>query len=277
MPAFKWTMRIKYISGAALPGYLNKAGSFTESVHWTSGGEGTRQAFLTLCRKRAGFLPNYTAITGIRVQQVDPSGPGQLQRVFIPGQAAVEFTQDIPQMAFLFSFPTSLTNVRKYIAAGIPDVFSKRGEPSLDNTDKALIRRWLLELNGWLSRGEDLTKVKVPVKTISALGVVDTTADIILAPQSTVKIYSAVDAFGKAITDQFQVENVANSKQFTLRGWTAGACTLGSVRQISIVYPVINTLGYDLEAISVTTRKIGRPFEKYVGQRRRGPRKRRTA
>lgn len=277
MAAYKWTMRMKYISGSALPGYLNKAGSFTESVYWSSASEGARNAFLNLARARAGFMPNYTAVTGIRVQQVDPSGPGQLQRVFIPGQSSAAFAQDIPQMAFLFSFPSSLTNVRKYLACAIPDTYVKRGEPSLDDTDKGLIRRWLRELNSWLSRGMDLTKPKIPIKTIDATGAYTLSADLVMAPLSVVKVYSTQPLTGEPVTGSFVVETVTDSKHGVLRDWKAGACTLGSMRQFSIVYPVINTAGFDLATIGVTTRRIGRPFEKYVGQRRRGPRKRRTA
>jgi len=277
MAAYKWSMRIKYLSGSGAPGSLNRAASMTESVYWSSNSEGARNAFIRLAQARAGFLPNFAGVTGIRVQQVDPNGPGQLQRVFYPGQAGVDFAQDDPRVALNFSFPTDLTNVRKYQAAMLPDSFVQRGEPALDTTDTALIRNWLLRLNGWLARGEDLSKPKIAVKTIGADGTYELLSDLVMAPLSTVKVYNAVMGNGDTVSGQFIVASVTDSKHGVLRNWTAGACTLGSMRQIVIVYPVMNTLGYDMKSITVGSRKVGAPSEKYVGRRRKGRRKRRTA
>lgn len=277
MAAYKWSMRIKYLSGSGAPGSLNRAASMTESVYWTSNSEGARTAFTRLAQARAGFLPNFCGVTGIRVQQVDPNGPGQLQRVFFPGQASPDFAQDDPRVSLLFAFPTDLTNVRKYSAAMLPDDFVKRGEPNLTAVDTALIRNFLLRLNGWLSRGEDLTKPKIAVKTIGADGTYELLSDLVMAPLSTVKVYNATKADGSTVSGQFIVASVTDSKHGVLRNWTAGACTLGSMRQIVIVYPVINTSGFDMNSITVGSRKVGAPSEKYVGRRRKGRRKPRTA
>lgn len=270
MPAFKWTMRFKYLSGSSTAGAKNIPGGWTESVYWTDASDGARRGFLRLAQKRAAFLPNFCAITGIRVQQVDPSAAAALQRVQLPGQSIAAYSQDVPQVAALLSIPASgRTNVRRYRAAALPDDWVLRGEFTPGAAFVDFMLPWIRELNGWLMRGADLTKPKIPIKTIGADGTYELAQDLVILPTATVTVYNAVDAAGKKHTAKFKLNAVTNSKQGQLRGWTFGACTLGDMREYAPVYPPMDTSTVTLESVDVVIRKIGRPFVKYVGRRSR--------
>lgn len=270
MSAFKLSMRFRYLSGDTNASSRNIPGGWTESVYWDNASDSTKASFLTLAQKRAAFLPNFTAITGLRYQQVDPTAPSSLQRVNIPGQAVVGFIQDVPQVAMYLSIPArDRTNVRKYFAAALPDNVVIRGEFRPGGAWATFFKPFVDELNGWKFRGQDLTIPRVDIKTIDATGAYVLNTPQTVANGDVVTVYSTVDGNGKKITGKFKLATVTDTTHGVLLNWTAGACTKGQFRKYTVVYPVLNTTGISPDNVEISIRRIGRPPVRYVGRRSR--------
>lgn len=270
MAEYKWTARFKYLSGAAFAGALNIPGGWSESVYYNSNSTATRNSFLSLCSARAAFLPNFCSIVGIRVQQVDPSGSGSLQRINYPGQVGGEYAQDIPQVAALFSIPsTGVSNVRRYRAAALPDDWVNRGEFTPGGPGAGILMTWLGRLHGWHARGSDLSVAKQDITTIASDGSYVLSQPLTVSVGAKVKIFRARDDRGRNVGGMFTIQAVTDTTHGILRAWPYGACTLGQIQLVTIIYPVMRTTGFDLTSVTVCVRKIGRPFVKYVGRRSR--------
>jgi len=266
MAAWKLTAVFKYLSGNTGGGWINMPGGWTESLYFGNINASTRSSFNTWCQRRAGLLPNFAVIRGQRFQQVDPVGAAQTASVNFPGQSNAAFAQDIPQVSLLLRLrATGVNNVRSYRVACLPDVMVTRGEFNPDFEYRALVNSFLAETNGWWFRGDDLTLPRVLIKTVSSAGVMEFASDIALAVNDQVKVTNTFDAFGKPVSGIFRVNNATSLRIVNLANWNAGACTNGSAKKYSPIYPVITDA---LNSISrIVVRKIGRPFEQYRGRR----------
>lgn len=268
MAAYKLSIIMKYLGGNVDGLSENRTGGWSEGVYWSTWGEDVRRSFLRLINARAALLPTFSAVTGYRVQQVDPAGPASSVKLFRPGPNLEAWASDIPQMGVLFSCTgQGVTNVLRHRMAGIPDPQMTRGEfrPTPAYTDT--FSRYLAELRGWLFRGADLTKPLLDVKTIDALGNVEMLQDLLVLPGNFVTVRKALDTNNRFVTKTFRVGQVTDSKHFKLDNWTAGACTKGRARQFVPIYPVI-VIPSPTQPTAIV-RKIGRPSNPYVGRRSR--------
>ena len=268
MAAFKISMIIKYLGGDVTGTSENRVGGWSEGVYWSTWDDGVRRSFLRLLESRAALLPTFSAVTGYRVQQVDPIGPASSVKLFRPGPNLADWASDIPQMGLLFSCPgEGVTNVLRHRMAGIPDRQITRGEfvptPAFVDT----FSRYLVQLRGWKFRGADLTKPLLNVSTIDADGNVVMLEDLLVVAGNLVTIRKAIDANKRQVTGTFKVASATDSKHLKLMKWTAGACTGGRARQYMPIYPVI-VIPSPTQP-STIVRKIGRPSNPYVGRRSR--------
>jgi hypothetical protein len=267
MPAFKWTMVFNYLSGEGDGTWLNLKGGWTESVYWNTMTATTLNQFKTLCVARAAMLPLRCYISGIRVQQVDPSGSAQTFPVNYPGGGGgAAYVADIPQMALLLRVRgAGVANVRSMRLAGIPDGQVTAGEyrPTVGFT--VVTAAFLAQLSGWLFRGTDLTVTPANIATIDALGTYVLQQDLILSVGQRVKVHGTMDANKDTFGGTFKVGTYTDSKHGVLNNWTFGATVLGTMKPYTIIYPTIIA---DSTSISrVVPRKIGRPSLGYRGRR----------
>jgi len=270
MPEYKYSMVFKYISGAAAAGWKNTPGGWSESVFYSSISAASQASFAELAQARASLLPNYSAITGIRIQQVDPSGPAQTKRVNYAGATTAAFKQDVPQMGLLMSIPAvGVSNIRRHRIAALPDDQVSRGEFSPKDFWDVALQIYLNKLAGWHMRGADLTNLPVEIKTIGADGAYVLMTPLALAPQNVVNVRSVLQTTGKTFSQQCIVESAPTTTTGVLRNWKGGVCTLGKMRKFVPIYPAMVTAGITPDAMDIVMRKIGRPPRRYVGRQRR--------
>lgn len=270
MAAYKYSMVFNYVSGGATGTWSRIPGGWSEGFYWDTILSATDRALLRLLRARAALLPQFCAMTGLRVQRVDPSGPAALRKLFLVGPDNADNAQDIPQMAAFVTFTgVGVTNVVRKRFAAIPDRCSVRGEWSPPPAYRIAMTNLLREYHGWKFRGRNLTETKRLVATIGADGTYLLLEDMIVAVGSTVSVNSTINGFKETVSGKFKIDTYTNSKQGKLRNWTGGACTLGSMTPFTVIYPAIVSSSIDQNTIDMVTRKIGRPSKKYVGRRSR--------
>lgn len=267
MPAFKFSFVFNYTSGNPDVVVANRRqGGWTETLYWTSYDSSVQRALGRLAIARAALLPRSASIIGLRVQQVDPSGPATSVPLILPGGYPLTASNaDIPQMALLMTVRADpQTNTRRFRLAAIPDDQVTFGEYDPTPNYRALMTAFLRGLSGWRFRGLDLTQPKKPLVTIADDGTYTTSQDIALAVGDRVKVYSTVDHEGFKRDGTFLVTTATSLRVGKLGGWTFGACTLGSMRKLVPIYPVIIADNSSIQRTVV--RKIGRPFGGYRGR-----------
>lgn len=283
MPAVKYTMLFQFATNVNFPNSkIHRTAGWSES--WYQPGNdvagtiaianGTAlagAAAFSILNTRAALLPQGAAIVGFRVQQVDPSGSAQSGALTLPGDKAAP--PDIPQMAALCK-ATSVgrANIRRFTLRGIPDQYVTEGESNFVGDYKGLLLKFFLALGAWSFRARDLSQANIRVVTIAADGTVQAEAAIPYAVGDFVRVLRTINSAGQRVGGRFMVTSVGPGVGvFKVGGWTAGACTLGSVRKDAIVYPQVSPGGPDFFD-RIVTRRVGRPFVAYRG---RQPKRRR--
>lgn len=266
MPYYKYSMVFEYLSGTPGGTSANRKAGWSESVYWSDVTPASLNSFRNLAVYRALLLPQYSAIVGLRRQQVDPNGAATTLAVNYPGPSSgADIASDIPQMAVLCSIPaTGRSNIRRYRICATCDDYVVRGEfsPGLGMVNYTSFFR---QLNGWLMRGKDLTAPFFRLATIANNGdYVLTDPNVFIAGQ-TVFIKNAISATGAKISGAFQLNTVTNALTGNIRNWTRGPCTLGAMQLYSLVYPAMDTR--NLAGFRMVTRKVGRPSTGYRGRR----------
>jgi len=266
--AYKYTMIFKYVSGGAIGQGLNLAGSWSESVYYTTYSTVNFNAFQTLAVARCSILGTSAFISGLRVQGVDPSSGANTSSVHYVNPAVTsDFYSDIPQMALLLRARSSTSsNVRSMRLAGIPDSQVSYGEYVPSFAFKTNMAVFLSLLNGWKFRAQDLSQPTATIKTIDGTGnVVLNGVGLTLAVNGLVKVKRTTDAFGNLKGGTYAVQSITSATQFQLQKWNLGPCTNGTMQNFVIIYPTILT---DNNTISrVVPRKVGRPSLGYRGRR----------
>jgi hypothetical protein len=269
MPAFKFTMVFRYISGTSPVSPGNRAGGWTESVYQSTYTAQRLTAFRELAQARAQLLPEMVGVIGIRVQQVDPSRSAATFPANYPGGGNIGIgARDIPQMAVKLTLNGSgVTNVCKMALAAIPD-------PQVTNGEFVPLQRfgvdfiaYLTMLNNWLFRATDLAQAPRTLLSIGTDGTYTTNADLVLAVDSLVKVKRAVDGNGNLVGGVFKVKTVTTNRIGILDGWTFGSCTGGTITPYVLIYPQISNA--QLATPKIGVRKIGRPSDPYRGRRSR--------
>ncbi len=269
MPAFKLTMVFNYLSGQTGGGDLNLKGGWTESIYWNQFVDATLRSFKTLCQFRANMLPVNSYISGIRVQQVDPTGSSQTFAVNYPGGGgALVSTADIPQMALLVrARGQGVPNVRSMRLSAIPDTNVQRGEYKPAFAYDAIVQAFLSNLAGWRFRATDITQPQILLLSVAADGTYTSAADIVAPVGSWITIRDSLDSQQQRWGGRFRVKVATSLRAGILDRWP-GATTLGGTIRLSpYIYPVIVVTPDDISRIVV--RKVGRPSLGYRGRRSR--------
>jgi hypothetical protein len=254
----------------------HRTGGWSEHYYWEGpdlatfrlyflGGQQGPVEFTGLCALRADLLPLGASIVGQRWQAVNPVGPAQSAGRVFPGTSTLQC--DVPQMTLLCSAPAvAARNVRKLKLRGIPDARVIEGEFLGAQEFNAAFNRFIFWLQHFSFRARNLDAAKVTVQTISALGLVQAVEAIPFLVGSQVAIGRTKTTAGKTVNGIFVVESVGPGVgQFTVRNWTAGACTGGYARLHQVTYPKFDHTNISLDRIIVM--KIGSPFDKYRGRR----------
>lgn len=266
MPAFKISMLFRGTTGASSMSPGNRGASWSEEVIWDTFDAGTRASWLRLARARASLLPVGWSIVGQRSQQIDPIGRAQTVAVNLPGGVELAETgSGQPTDAVKFSTRgAGVNNVSRRKIAAIPDGQISAGEFNPQPFYRIAVMGYLAELNGWKFRGADLTVPKVLVKTITAEGVVEMLADLVVVIGDRVRFYGVELATGKKHSATYVVAVSTTNRIFTVRNWTAGAGTLGAARKYVPIYPLIT--GATTAVLEACIRKVGRPSGGFRGR-----------
>jgi hypothetical protein len=218
-----------------------------------------------LLDKRAQLLPATAAITGGRVQQVNPIGPLVTFKRTVPGGAGLAC--DIPQIALQMEFQsTDGLNVRTLELRGIPDARIVGGSYQPSDRYTTAISNFYQELSSYEFPGIVQTNPRFKIMTISALGVVSLNVANPFAVGQLVRITrSTVNLTGRQKGMNTQVTTTGpGANQFGVAAWPWGESKGGSVRlDQHAFFPVKPTPIADPLA---TTRKAGRPFGEYRGR-----------
>lgn len=267
MSAYRYTAIFQYISGATIGGYLNLKGGFSESVYAPSGPSVNLTLFREYCFARASLLPTGAFISGIRVQQVDPSSSSQTFTANYQGGTALgPSPQDIPQMALLLRVRSRDTNnVRSMRIAALPDSQVQFGEYRPTGLFPGAMSAYLSALSGWRFRAQDLSQPIYRVKTISAAGDMVLIDPYTATVGATVKLKRTTDSFMNVKGGKYVIDSITDTTHMHLQAWNLSACTGGVIQPFVIIYPLIAA---DNSSISrAVVRKIGRPLLGYRGRR----------
>ena len=266
MAGYRYTMLFNYISGITLGQGLNLKGGWSESVYRGSFSPQLFTSFQNLAITRAGLLPIGAYISGLRIQQVDPSAAAQtFPANYGPPGGTNAPQQDIPQMALLLKVRSATTNnVRNMRLAALPDSVVVAGEYAPSQAFAFSLAFYFGALSLWSMRVQDLTQPTGMIGSITTGGLVTLNTAVAIAPGTKVKIKRTIDAFGNQKGGVFTAVT-ATVSTIQLDSWPFGACTKGLIQPFVIVYPAM-TAG--LSSISrIVTRKIGRPSLGYRGRR----------
>jgi len=269
MPTTKATMLFQLSTNASNPtSPKRRVGGWSES--WYYDGDITATlAFLNggtgLCAKRAALLPIGSSIVGQRLQPVVPLGPSVTRAKPFP--AASGLATDIPQMALYVNCPNVAgTNIKRALLRGIPDSQVDEGEFSPNAAYTTKLNSFIDELQFWRFKHLDLAQELLTVVTVSAGGLFTTVEDHPYIPGDIVTLKNVLRVTNdKAVTGKFRVIDTPTLKTFTVMQWSAGAAYQGQVRRVANAYSLVNSAA--AEPVRIVTRKVGRPFDQYVGRR----------
>jgi hypothetical protein len=231
------------------------SGSFSDAANATN----------SLAAARAKLLPNNTAVVGQRMQQISPAGGSQTFRKIFPGAAGL--AQDIPQMALNYNLRASNgLNVLRRQIRGLPDARVVNGayQGSRDY-DNAIIL-WDVQLDNYVFIAIDKSQPKIPVVNVQLDGTFTLMEDMTFAVGDRLQAYRMVDNFKQAVKGLYPVKTRTDARHGVLDNWTAVAVvTKGFLRKY--IRGPIPISGSEPALGGVTTHKVGRPFDQYVGRR----------
>lgn len=264
MSALKYTFLFQLATNVTGPAKtVHRVGGWSESWYEGSDTLVSDQAITNWCQRRAALLPQGAAIIGVRVQQVDPPGPGQTRALNYPGLPANG--ADVPQMSLLCKATgVGVRNVRVFNLRGIPDGQISEGEYNpVGNFNNALEAFFAgLKSGSWEFRGRDLAAVAHPILTVSTLGAVKFSEPHLMNVGDYVRILRTVDSSGRQRGGRFYVDTAPTPTTMTITGWTYGDTIKGKGRLDGIVYPTVNRATVD----RVGVKKVGSPFNRYRGR-----------
>lgn len=220
--------------------------------------------FRALCSARAAMLPPSAAVVAQRYQQIDPMGPSSVDLRKFPGTSK---TTDFPALSLFCRVRGNGVRQRRptWIRC-IPDEFITAGEYTPDRGFKTAVDRFQVQLQGWNFKCQALGEQTVPIMNIDANGVFTLAEDLDdLVDRTRVAINRTTQTATKNQKGGKFWVRVNDEGVHTLVGWTLGACSGGTMRLVINQYPEIPAGA--LTTGRIATKKIGRPFERFVGRR----------
>lgn len=260
----KCTMLFSLATNTSGQSLGRRIGGWSESVYDNTDNINTTQrTFALLCQARAGMLPVGAAVIGQRYQIVNPVGGTTTTKRVFPGTIA---PADVPQMAAQFSCPgVGVPNVRLFTLRGMPDANVVEGEFKPTPEYLAAFNLFKNRLRNWYFRGRALTNLEVPIVSISSAGVFVLGAALTFDELNKIRIFKAKEtSFDTTISGLFTVLTKTSSTGGTFANWTHGNRVDGTCRVDGVIYPQIQAL--QASDITVTVRKVGRPFNQYRGR-----------
>jgi len=218
----------------------------------------------TLNKRRSGFLTRAASITNTRIQII--GGRSRLLRTAYPGVLGAD--QDIPQMALsAVCAGQGVNNVKNFQLRGIPDGNVDGGEfqPTQGFQNAFAAFGSALVNEGFRFRAIDLSSAQVSIVGVTALGVFRLGGPLVFDVGSFIQILRAKNTNGVSVAGTYFVSAKVDAQNGTFLNWTGGTVELkGKARVKSYIYPLVaaNTL----EALQISTRKVGRPFNLYHGR-----------
>lgn len=224
--------------------------------------------FETYLEKRCqGLLTTSGVCVKQRYQQINPRGPTKVVKKQIFG--GQRLTTDIPQMAVLVQLNSvDGANRRNQKFKGIPDDWVVAGElSSAVNLTPALTQIAQVLGGGFRFRGVNQSNPQFDLLSVTAGGLATTIGNHTLVAGDYVQVKLTLNANRDRKGFKTTVIAPVTGNTLTLKDWTLGDCTRGSVRVYEIVYPAISLAVP--EGPLVCEGKIGRPSRTFVGRRSR--------
>lgn len=272
MPTYKLSMIFNVVTAEPGDAAQQRSGGWSESVYDTVLTPNSLAQFREFCLARAALLPGSARIVAIRTQPVDPSGSAQLTSVNFPGNAALNFQTDLPQVALYFNAASAAADhTRKMKLACVPDSQMVRGEFAPTPPYRAALTNYFAKLDGWSMRIRIKDNPRWDIIGIDATGVFSTVQVNTFANGDLATVYSTVAALGGfKRSGNFRVTVDAESVQ-RLVNWPYGACAKGKIQKAEYTTAVIRTAANN-PAVRAAVRKIGRPTTGFRGRRSRSRR-----
>lgn len=227
-----------------------------------------------LCLARARLLPKSALVYGVKLYK-GGAGRGQTEGRSFPGNSS--YDTDIPQMAALCrGGSTGFAVSRVFEVRCIPDDMVTSGEFSPTTSYASNFAAYFNQLGGFSFLANDPTNVANPIFELfqfsdgtapyTNYAIVTLNGPNSFALNDIVTLNQVLDANG--VRRSFTGSVIApgpGANQFKLGGWTFGPATGGTATLKSKGIFNLDPNGFSVSRI--TTRKVGRPFEKYVGRR----------
>jgi len=269
MAIIKATMLFQGSTKASEPGFpKRRIAGWSESWYFQGTLEETQSAMVGnggLCSFRAPMLPLGSSIVGQRFQSVEPIGPSATTSVLFPGNAANQSA--IPQKALYINCPgVGVANTKRALHRGIPDAMVQEGEFSPSASYVFACVNYIASLASWRFKGLDKSQPKWDIASVTAAGLLTTVVAHTAAVGNFVDIRGTHEnTSGRMATGDFQILEIPQSNQMLLKDWPYNASKGGSVQVSAFIYPLVNTA--IASPVRITTRKVGRPFDSYVGRK----------
>jgi len=265
MARTKLQMYIDVITGGgAGVAAVGRKGGWSEGVYDnTELSETGKAQFRKLCQKRAALLPNTAAVVAQRYQSVDPLGPSGVELARFPGTAG---RADYPALSLYCRVAgDGVRNTRPVFLRGIPDAFIVDGEYAPNPDYRRRVETYFNELAGYAFRAQNLAAAQSAIIAIDANGVFTLEEDIAgLVDRKRVVVKRANVTLTEKQKGGTFVVRINDESVMTLVGWKYGAATGGRMLLQSYIFPEI-TRGSQTTG-RIVTKKIGSPFEKFVGR-----------
>jgi hypothetical protein len=266
--AYKYTMIFTYFSGITATNSVPvRLGGWSESYYSNIKTSTTDASWLVLMQARLAMCPRGTVINKWRVQQVDPAGVSQLNRVSLA--APTTFLSDVPQMALKIPFfmaGGASQVIREF--RGLPDAVVSVGEYAPTPAYTTAVQGFLNSLidAAWQARQRVKTNPQYQINSIAAGGVV-TMIDAFpgIANGTRVQILRTVNPqTGRKFGYFATVEATVDNSHFTIAGPKVVVSGFGTMRLAAVGYPGFNAP--QLQAAEAVVRKVGRPSRSYSGR-----------
>jgi len=242
----------------------NKTGGWSETWYFTGSETEIGAACQTWMTRRSAMLTPRCFIQGFRIQNV--GGKGQFFTASVPGTFAAD--SDIPQMALNCRCQGSGTNnVKFFQLRGIPDGQVVDGAYQGNLNFPQNVSQFFTHLVnfGWRFRAIDLTKVKVNILSIDALGAFKIAAGTTFAAGGYMDLLRCRGVDGSKLSGRYYIDSKTSDQIGVFLNWPGTVVKeKGQARPFALDYPLIQA--NSVKIYNVTTRKVGRPFFLYRGR-----------
>lgn len=214
--------------------------------------------------RRAWLLPTGGVQIGYRVQDTAPPFTTLAKHNVITSNSGL--AQDIPQLARIFILKTAGNQRRAFVLRALPDVRAIGGVYSGAAIFDTSVANFFLDVMKYSLRSINLANLRHDLTGITAGGVFTTIDAHGMNGGDYAMLFRTKDVNGRAIKGKFAVAPNPTSTTGTLLNWGGVAVAKGSIRKITYAYPRIAVY----EAGDLTTRKVGRIFQPYIGRQTKG-------